>query len=135
MGRKTELDALARTIPEKFLPFAEQAMLNMALRGISILVGSHNISPSLIKKGKRINADYEQALHVARGGKIKHEAPSPVTAMLHVNIKPGPKSPPPPPLLQSDRVVEALKEPDKKAPRKRTPRKATAKAGPPKGAE
>lgn len=130
MGRKAELDALARTIPEKFLPFAEQAMLNMALRGISLLVGSHNLSPSMIKQGKRINADYEQALHVARGGKIKAETPPPVTATLRVDIpKPGPK-----PLTRAEiESQDGAVEPDKKPPRKRTARKATAKAGPPRG--
>lgn len=132
MGKQAEQAALARKIPDAYLPFAEQSMLNMALKGIQIIVGSHNISPSLIEQGKRINEEYTKALIAARNqGKPKTKADPVTTTPPLIMGKPSDMKPRTTstsqrvqfpdiaaPTMQD--VIDSTAEPVKKPPRKRT---------------
>lgn len=59
-----------RPLPSELLPFCEQSLLNLVLRGADVYTADgQRLSVSLIAQADRINAEYEKALQHWRNGK------------------------------------------------------------------
>lgn len=102
---------------------AEQAMLNMAFKGATVLdPKGFDITDSLVNQAERINAEFDEMLAKKRRGEA-------IVAPKKINFpKPGPAKKAP--AVTPKGVTED--EDERKGSHKRGPRKATAKAGPPR---
>lgn len=69
----------SRYIPQEILPFCEQSLLNLALKGARVIGPEGDMTDSLIAKADAINAEYEKALRKLRNTKGQ-SAPRKATA-------------------------------------------------------
>lgn len=63
MSNKGESPSKSRWIPEQFLPFAEQSLLNLAVSGARVITPDGvDLTASLLAQADRINQQFDQAL-------------------------------------------------------------------------